>query len=45
LERYTDLSQYILGQAVEFPLNFLKNEDLKIGILQKEYICPEHNFT
>ena len=45
LNKYEFLSNQIKGHAVQFPLNFLKNENLKIGIFRKEALCPDVNFT
>ena len=35
----------IVGHAVEFPLEFLKNENLGIKFFSVENIVPEKNFT
>ncbi|CAK57722.1 unnamed protein product (macronuclear) [Paramecium tetraurelia] len=45
LSKYDQLSQQIVGHAVEFPLEFLCKEDLTIKILSMEIIVPEINFT
>jgi len=35
----------IKGHVVEFPLDFLSKENLRIGMLNKEYFVPDDNFT
>lgn len=35
----------LVGHAVEFPLDFMKDEDLRITMGQKEYYSPEIMFT
>ncbi|CAD8108230.1 unnamed protein product [Paramecium sonneborni] len=45
LSKYDQLSSQIVGHAVEFPLEFLSKENLKIGIFSKEILVPDINFT
>jgi phosphatidylserine/phosphatidylglycerophosphate/cardiolipin synthase-like enzyme len=45
VEDYDLLAEDIKGHLVEFPLNFLRNEDLRISIFNKEYYIPEENFV
>ena len=33
------------GNAVEWPLQFMENENLMFTITMKEYYCPHINFT
>lgn len=35
----------VKGYIVEFPLRFLEQEDLNVGLFQKEKLCPAINFT
>ena len=42
---YAELSPHIVGNAVEFPLDFLCEENLKIQISNKEFFVPDDNFT
>jgi phospholipase D1/2 len=45
LSLYEPYSQYIQGFLVEFPLNFLCKEDLRISVFHKEYLGPEVGFV
>lgn len=45
LHKYDKYSKKIKGNIVEFPLNFLKDEDLNIKVKQKEYLLPNITFT
>ena len=45
MDLYNELKIGIKGYAVEFPLNFLCEENLKFTHLQKEYYAPDNNFT
>lgn len=42
---YDIMKFQIKGFVVEFPHDFLKEENLKFKILQSEYYAPEYNFT
>ena len=42
---YDSLKDKISGQIVEYPLAFLKNEQLSIAKFSKENMVPEKNFT
>lgn len=50
-EKETNFSEYeklkncFKGFLVDFPLDFLKEESLKISIFNKEYLLPEENFV
>lgn len=44
-ENYEQLKDGLKGYLVEFPLDFLKNEDLRIPIFTKEYVIPDDNFV
>lgn len=35
----------LVGHAVEYPLLFMKDEDLTFKLGQKEYLAPEMSFT
>ena len=35
----------LVGHAVEFPLHFMKDQDLRFRLGQKEYFAPEMSFT
>jgi phospholipase D1/2 len=45
LELYEQYSSHIQGFLVEFPMEFLCNEDLRISIFKKEYYVPDVNFV
>ena len=45
LEEYQNLKDGFKGMLVQFPLDFLKNENLKMSIFNKEYLLPEENFV
>jgi len=42
---YDLVKHQIKGFVVEFPYDFLKEENLKFTQLQREYYAPEYNFT
>ena len=42
---YERNKENIIGHIVEFPMDFLKNQNLGIDILCKENLVPEKNFT
>ena len=42
---YDKLRNGVRGFLVMFPLEFLKDESLKISIFDKEYLLPEENFV
>ena len=44
LNKYNELKGIIIGHIVEFPLLFLKEEDLQTSIISKENFIPEINF-
>lgn len=44
-EKYDLLKFQIHGFVVEFPDDFLAEENLKFTQLQREYYAPEYNFT
>ena len=44
-EKYSELSKDIIGIGVEFPLNFMVDQDLKFRINEKEFYAPDYNFT
>mmetsp|Transcript_4943 Transcript_4943/g.9266 ORF Transcript_4943/g.9266 Transcript_4943/m.9266 type:complete len:1030 (+) Transcript_4943:37-3126(+) len=44
LDEYASLRDNVKGFLVEFPLEFLKKEDLRISITNKEYFVPEISF-
>jgi len=45
LEHYDSLSDKIRGHVVQFPLDFLANENLTFTFANKEYYVPDINFT
>ena len=45
LRKYNAVKNKILGHIVEYPLNFLKDENLGISFFSKENLVPEYNFT
>ncbi|EGR28742.1 phospholipase d1, putative [Ichthyophthirius multifiliis] len=45
LDKYDQLKNQIVGFAVEFPKQFLQDENLELRISQREYFCPSINFT
>jgi phospholipase D1/2 len=45
LQNYLKSKDKIIGHIVEFPLNFLKEEELGRIYFTKENLVPEHNFT
>ena len=45
VDEYNKYKTKIVGHIVEFPLLFLKDEDLKISWISKENFVPEINFT
>ena len=45
LDKYNQLKDKIVGHIVEFPLLFLKNEDLSTSWISREKYIPEINFT
>ena len=45
LQNYLKLKDNIIGHIVEFPLLFLKEEDLGNIHFTKENLVPEYNFT
>ena len=45
LQNYLKSKDKIIGHIVEFPLNFLKEEELGRIFFTKENLVPEHNFT
>ena len=45
LNRYNSAKNQIVGHIVEYPLNFLKEEELGISFFSKENLVPEYNFT
>ena len=44
-ELYENKKGNIVGHVVQFPLDFLKNEELGISFFSKENYVPEKNFT
>ena len=42
---YEENKKKIIGHIVEFPLNFLEEEQLGISFFSKENLVPERNFT
>ena len=42
---YDSKKKKIKGHIVEFPLEFLKDENLNITVKQKEYLLPDETFT
>jgi phospholipase D1/2 len=45
LHKYPKYSKKIIGNIVDFPLDFLSNENLNITVTKKEYLLPETTFT
>ena len=45
LDEYQQLKDGFKGFLVQFPLEFLKNENLKISCFKKEFLLPEENFV
>jgi len=45
LDRYDELVGQIQGNLVEFPMNFLVDDDLTFTMANKEYFVPDINFT
>ena len=45
LHKYDELSKKIQGHIVEFPAQFLIDEDLKFRRSDKEFYVPDINFT
>lgn len=45
MSEYLNAKKSLRGHAVDFPLQFLKDEDLKLRRAQKEYYAPEISFT
>ena len=45
LDKYDELGPRIQGHLVQFPLNFLADDDLTFSITNKEYYVPDINFT
>ena len=45
LKKYMDLKNEIKGHIVEYPLLFLKNEELGKSFFSVENLVPEYNFT
>lgn len=45
IELYEEESQKIIGNIVEFPLEFLSEENLKITVKNKEVLLPENTFV
>ena len=45
LNKYNLAKNQIVGHIVEYPLNFLKEENLGISFFSKENLVPEYNFT
>ncbi|CAG9331727.1 unnamed protein product [Blepharisma stoltei] len=43
-DSYPQLAEEVSGHLVEFPLNFLSEEYLKIKVANKEYLLPEKAF-
>lgn len=44
-ELYPQLQQNVKGHIVEFPLEFLSSENLRIKFASKEFLIPEVAFT
>ena len=42
---YNEVKDRIVGHAVDYPINFLKDEDLSFKPNQKEYFAPVESFT
>ena len=45
LNKYNTMKNQIVGHIVNYPLMFLKDENLGISFFSKENLVPEHNFT
>ena len=45
LDRYDELVGQVQGNIVEFPMNFLVDDDLTFKMANKEYFVPNINFT
>lgn len=45
LEKYNELKDEIIGHGVQFPLFFLKENNLRFRLKNKEYFVPNHSFT
>ena len=45
LNKYNSMKNQIVGHIVNYPLMFLKDENLGISFFSKENLVPEHNFT
>ena len=45
LNKYNAMKNQIVGHIVNYPLMFLKDENLGISFFSKENLVPEHNFT
>ena len=45
LEEYENRKNEFAGILVEFPMNFLLEEDLRISIFNKEFYLPDENFV
>lgn len=45
LKKYNQLKENIKGNAVEWPLDFMENENLYFKINKAEYYIPEISFT
>ena len=45
VDEYDEYKTKIIGHIVEFPLLFLKDENLKTSWMSKEIVLPEINFT
>lgn len=44
LEKYETMKGQIKGQIVDWPTEFLLEEDLQLGFMQVEGLLPERNF-
>mmetsp|Transcript_2054 Transcript_2054/g.4697 ORF Transcript_2054/g.4697 Transcript_2054/m.4697 type:complete len:1014 (-) Transcript_2054:733-3774(-) len=45
IDNYALLRDTVRGHLVDFPLEFLENEDLRISIFSKEFFVPEASFV
>lgn len=45
IQKYKEGRSSLKGHAVDFPLQFMKDEDLRFRMNQKEYFAPEMSFT
>ena len=45
IKNYEENKHKIVGHIVQFPLNFLEEEELGISFFSKENLVPERNFT